>query len=67
MKRYRIIMPVTGVIVQEVQAENEEDALVAFENLELTTDDIVEWEFTEKIIRGNVFYGIQNDMEIEEI
>lgn len=29
-------------------------------------DDVVEWDVTERIVSGNVFYGIRNDIEASE-
>lgn len=67
MKTFRITVPVTGTITKEIEAENEEKALIAFEELDLSPEDISEWDWTEQIVRGNVFYGILNEMEIDEI
>lgn len=64
-KYYTITMPLTGIVSKEVEAESEEEALKIFHE-DLTIDDIQEWETCEHIVQGNVFYGIQNTMEIEE-
>ena len=67
MKEYAITMPVTGTIYKEVQAESEEEALAKFYELETSNDDIEEWEMHEHIVKGNVFYGGTNDVDIELI
>lgn len=64
MKEYIIKMPVTGLLVRTVNANSEEEAIEKFHN-EVTIDDIETWESHEQIVKGNVFYGVQNEMEIE--
>ena len=64
MKTYNITLPITGIIYKTVEAESEEKA-IALAIDESTIDDIEEWEIHLKIVSGNVFYGIQNEMEIE--
>lgn len=72
MKReYTITMPFTGTITRTVVAESEEQAKDEF--LETTgLTDLINgeadgvWEFCEAIVEGNVFYGVQREMEIEE-
>lgn len=67
MTTYGISMPVTGVIYREIEANSEEEAKEAFHKLDLTTDDIEDWDIHNHIIIGNVFYGQLNDVMIEEV
>lgn len=65
-KRYYVQIPLTAVVGVEVEATNEKEALeVAFEST--TLHDVVEWDLHEKICEGNVFHGLINRYEIEEI
>lgn len=65
MKAYTITMPVTGIMVKTVEAETVEEAIEKFCD-EITVNDLEQWEVHEEIVKGNVFYGVQNTMEIEE-
>ncbi|AGH31861.1 hypothetical protein VPIG_00003 [Vibrio phage PWH3a-P1] len=68
MKNYEVLVPITGYIIVEVEADNEKEAIEkAFESDELNIDNINEWDTHEAIVQGNVFYGIQNEIEVEEI
>lgn len=67
MKEYSILMPITGTIYKEVQANSEEEALEKFYQLETSADDIEAWDMHEHIVKGNVFYGELNSVEIELI
>lgn len=65
MKRYTVLLPITGVICVEVEAETEKDAIdAALSSDDLTTDKIEEWEAHRQIVKGNVFYGSQNEAEV---
>ena len=65
MKTYTIAVPITGVIYVDVKANSEEDALeAALESEDLSLDKCEEWEAHEHIVRGNVFYGHQNKIEV---
>lgn len=65
-KRYYVQIPVTGVIGVEVKAANKEEALeVALESATLT--EIEEWETHETVCKGNVFCGLLNQYEVEEV
>ena len=67
-------MPFTGVAYRTIEAETEEEAIVKF--LDETTlpfthptkndAQVEEWSFTEKIVGGNVFYGVQNEVDVQE-
>ncbi len=63
-KEYTIRMPFTGVAIKTIEAETEEEAIEKFHD-GVTSDDFEQWDCIEEIVGGNVFYGIQNEMEIE--
>ena len=64
--KYGVSIPLTGWVYLEVEAENEEEALdKAWDKA--TLDDMVEWEFTKHICRGNVLDVVLNEAEVEEI
>ncbi len=66
MKNYTVYVPITGIVKMEVKAENEEEAKeIALEDATLT--EVEEWEAHEEIVRGNVFYGVQNTIELLSI
>ncbi len=43
-KKWSVAVPVTGVILCEVEADDEESAIDAALQMEHLTDDIAEWE-----------------------
>ena len=69
MPRYNVCLPLTGIIyVDDVEADSETDAVEkAMESQEIKTSNIEEWEVTDKIVSGNVFYGRQNEAYAEEV
>ena len=68
MKTYGITMPVTGFIYREVKAESPNQALELFySGVDLTKNDIEEWDIHEKIVEGNIFHGTINEMTVEEV
>lgn len=65
-KRYYVQIPLTAVVGVEVEATNEKEALeVAIESA--TLNDIEEWDMHEIVCEGNVYHGLINRYEIEEI
>lgn len=74
MKTYNVTIPVSMTLTFTVEAESEEQAVdKAFEagvclkaSGEECSPEIAEWEMHEHITQGNVFYGVQNSIEIEE-
>ena len=65
MKRYVISISITGRLLVEVEAENDDEAMAkAYEEAELKEDNL-EWETHEAIVSGNVFHGMQNTPDIE--
>jgi hypothetical protein len=72
MPKYSVLVPCTCSIVVEVNAENEKAAkLAAFEadfRVEVTGDaDLHEFEMHEQIVRGNVFSGVANKIEVDQL
>lgn len=67
MKTYGVSMPVTGIMYKEVEAESEEEALSNFYESDLTIEDLVDFDLNEHITKGNVFYGMLNSVDIEEL
>lgn len=62
-KEFTIMMPFTGVAIRTVEAETEEEAIEKFHE-EVTSSDFEQWECVEQIVKGNVFYGVRNEMDI---
>ena len=72
MPKYSVIIPCTMTVLVEVQADDEKQAKEkAFEtNFCAEVKDggeVLEFEAHEQIVRGNVFYGVQNEIEVSEI
>jgi hypothetical protein len=76
MATYIVHIPVTMDLVVKVEASSEEEAKqMAFDadiNFELIGEDkdkadISEVEYHEQIVNGNVFYGVINEIEVEEL
>jgi|DEB19_MinimDraft_3_1074340.scaffolds.fasta_scaffold38673_2 hypothetical protein len=67
MKKFQVIIPVSGYIVAVFEAENEEAAKEAALEKAFTVDDIDEWNTHEYICKGNVVDCMQREMEIEEV
>ncbi len=72
MKKFRVTHPITGTVVVEVAADTAEQAIEVAPDawFEMTPDEqaaAVDWEWTNPITRGNVFYGVQNEADVEEI
>lgn len=73
MKTYYVSIPCTMTVSVTVEAETEEEAKEkAFDvdfKVDVTGDNdacIEEFETHERITRGNVFYGVQNEVDITE-
>lgn len=67
MANYRLKVPFTGYVEVGIVADNEEDAERNVFESDLDFSDAVEVEFHNKIVQGNVFYGVLNELEIEEV
>lgn len=67
MKNYGVLLPITGQIYVEVEAETEEDAIEKALEAELLRENIEEWDAHKKIVRSNIFYGLSYAAEATEI
>lgn len=66
-KLYGVSIPVTGFVYVEIQADSIEDAKSKALQVELTTDNIEEWDTCEDIVTGNVFRGLLKSIDAEEL
>ena len=74
-KEYEVLIPLTGYVSVIVEAESSEEAkdkaFVEDFYIDLKSESnnvqLQEFETHEHIVRGNVFYGTLNEIEVEEI
>ena len=72
MAKYSVLIPCTLSVDVTVEADSEEEALTKALDLDFSVkiDDgadnakIHEFEAHEEIVKGNVFYGVQNEVEV---
>ena len=67
MKTYGVSIPITGTVYIEVTAKTEEDAIDKAFMSDLTLDNVESWDTHKHIVKGNVFYGEQNEVDIQEV
>ena len=67
MPTYSVLVPFTGSMFVEVEADNPEDAKEAAFKAEFDIDSVHELEFHDHVVRGNVFYGVKNSIEVKLI
>lgn len=69
MPTYRVSIPITGHVSVEVEAEDESEAETKAWGVDYGDPAIGEvyWEARRRIVSGNVFHGMLNEIEIEEI
>lgn len=79
MNKYNVAVPFTGVMIIELEAENEKsakDLAIDFgESIEIDVKspnkeiyvELSQLEFCEQIVKGNVFFGCQNEIDVELI
>ena len=63
-KKYYVTFPVTGIAGVEVEANSEEEAIeLAWQG------DVVleEWDIHSEIVQGNIFRGMQNEIDVQEV
>lgn len=67
MPKYGVSLPVTGQIYVEVDADDEESAIDAALEKELTNKEkrLMEWETIREVVRGNVFSGMLRQADAE--
>ena len=76
MKKYYVEIPVTMKLMVSVEAETKEEAVEKiFEgdiSLETSYDGNkfgfvdIEWEIHEKVVEGNVYHGVINEIYVQE-
>lgn len=64
--KYRVRLPITGIVTVQVEASSEKEAIEKAFTSEKISDDL-EWEPVSKIVAGNVFHGMLNEAEACEI
>jgi len=72
MAKYSVLIPCTLSVDVTVEADSEEEALSKALDVDFSVkiDDgadkamIHEFEAHEEIVKGNVFYGVQNEIEV---
>lgn len=66
MKLYYVSIPITGTATFEVKAENEKAAEeAAWEAVDEGEEPNLEWEYCRRIVSGNVFSGMQNEVSVD--
>lgn len=69
MASYYVFLPFTGSFFIEVEADSEEAAKdIAFEKdimLNAEGAEIHDWDTHQHVVRGNVFYGVQSEIEVK--
>lgn len=65
--KYAVSVPISGYVYKEVEANSEEEAREAVFMSGITIDEVEEFDMHDHIVKGNVFYGVLNEIEIEEI
>jgi hypothetical protein len=67
MPKYSVLVPFTGSMLVQVEADNPEEAKEAAFAVDFDIDNVHELEMHERVVQGNVFYGVQNDIKIDLI
>lgn len=72
--KYQLIVPLTGWIAIELEADNKEEAIGkalynSDVNVMIEGDDVFDyqWEMIREVTRGNFFFGAKNELTIEEL
>lgn len=69
MPSYHVFLPFTGVFFLEVEADSKDAAKdAAFEkDIELKAKgaEVHGWDTHKHIVQGNVFYGVQSEIEVK--
>jgi len=69
-KKWLVSIPFTGVAHVEVEADDAQSAKDAAMGMDIKITGRgadAEWEFCERVVEGNVFCGMQNAIEAEEV
>ena len=67
MTLYTVKIPITGYISALIDADDEDEALEKAMDCDYENTDIEEWDITETIVQGRMFYGILNNAEVTEV
>jgi hypothetical protein len=72
MPKYSVIIPCTMTVLVEVQADDKKQAKEKAFATNFCAEvknggELLEFEAHEEIVRGNVFSGVQNEIEVSEI
>jgi hypothetical protein len=76
MKTYAVLVPCTVSICFEIEAENVEDAIDKALETDLTARvvdqhgndiDVEDFEMHRHVTQGNVFYGVLDRIEVNEV
>jgi len=67
MSKYSVLVPFTGSMLVEIEADSAADAKRAAFEVEFDINSVQEVELHDHVVQGNVFYGILNSMEVELI
>ena len=67
MTLYTVRIPITGYVSALIDADDEDEALEKAMDCDYDYTDIEEWDITETIVQGRVFYGFLNNAEVEEV
>jgi hypothetical protein len=65
--KYGVRVPYCGYAYVEVEADNEEEAIEKALETEDLFDMIEEGEFHKRITEGNIFIGILDEAEVDEL
>lgn len=67
VKSYAVSIPITGTATVVVEAPDGETAKeAAWKAIDDGQEPEVTWEYAEQIVKGNVFYGMQNEIDVSE-
>lgn len=61
--RYSVVLPITGYMCLEVEAESEEESIDKALSVEFDPSNLVELKPVRYVVRGNVFYGTINEAD----
>lgn len=67
MPKYSVLVPFTGSMLVEVEADSPAAAKEAAWETEFDINSVHELELHDHVVRGNMFYGVLNSMEVELI
>lgn len=66
-KYYSVLLPISGYIALEVEAEDEAEAIKNALESKYDINDIEEWSAHEAVVEGNFFHGLKNHAEVQYI